>query len=349
MGKGDDSTRVRASQLIADCRNVWDLTIPWVRKYWSIDLLKRYHEAGYTYASLTIQDMPASFEGVQQDIRDFQKECEAHSDWLCFAPSSAEIDEAHEQGKLALGLNVQDTVLVHDDLGRLEVLRDLGVRHMLLAYQVRNRAADGCAEPADGGLSLFGRQLIRKMNEVGIVVDGSHVGRQSTLDAIECSETPVIFSHSGVKGVCNHIRNIDDEQIRACAEAGGVVGIVGIGAFLGDPSASARTVFRHIDHVVQLVGPGHVGIGTDFINDLEPVWKAIEESGGDAWHPEGPQRYEGVAFAPEQLVELVQIMVSAGYDDAAICGVLGNNFRRVYDAVHGASAVVKESTRGQRS
>lgn len=349
MGKGDDSIQVRAGQLIADCPNVWDLTIPWVRMYWSVELLRRYHEAGYTYASLTIQDMPASFVGVQQEVRDFQSECEPHSDWLCFARTGAEIDAARRDEKLALGINVQDTALVHDDLDRLEVLRDLGVRHMLLAYQVRNRAADGCAEPANAGLSLFGRELVRKMNDVGIVVDGSHVGKCSSLDAIEISQTPVIFSHSGIKAVCDHIRNIDDEQIRACADAGGVIGIVGIGAFLGDPKAKATTVFRHIDHVVQLVGPEHAGIGTDFIDDLAPVWKAIEETGGDAWHPNGPQRYEGVAFAPEQLNELVQIMISNGYDDDAIGGILGNNFRRVYDQVCGDSMVANESTGGQRS
>lgn len=349
MGKGDDPIQARAGQLIADCPNVWDLTIPWVRMYWSVDLLRRYHEAGYTYASLTIQDMPASFEGVQKETRDFQSECEPHSDWLCFARTGAEIDAARRDGKLALGINVQDTALVHDDLDRLEVLRDLGVRHMLLAYQVRNRAADGCAEPANAGLSLFGRELVRKMNDVGIVVDGSHVGKASSLDAIEISQTPVIFSHSGIKAVCEHIRNIDDEQIRACADAGGVIGIVGIGAFLGDPEATAATVFRHIDHVVQMVGPEHAGIGTDFIDDLAPVWKAIEETGGDAWHPNGPQRYEGVAFAPEQLNELAQIMISNGYDDDAIGGILGNNFRRVYDQVCGDSTAANESTGGQRS
>ncbi|MDJ0656738.1 MAG: membrane dipeptidase [Xanthomonadales bacterium] len=331
---GKHSIEDRASRLIADCPNVWDLTIPWVQMYWSIDLLKRYRRAGYTYASLTIQDMPATFEGVRRDIGEFRKLCIPHADWLCFAESAGDIDAARREGKLALGINVQDTELVHDDIGRLEILRDLGVRHMLLAYQVRNRAADGCAEPANGGLSLFGRQLVRRMNEAGIIVDGSHVGKRSSLDAIELSQTPVIFSHSGIKSVCDHIRNIDDEQIQACADAGGVIGIVGIGAFLGDPDASAATVFRHLDHVVQRVGPQHAGIGTDFIDDLAPVWKSIEESGGDAWHPHGPQRYEGVAFAPEQLKELVQIMISSGYDDAAIHGILGGNFRRVYDLVH---------------
>ena len=137
------------------CENVWDLTLPWVRMYWSIDVLRRYWQAGYTYISLTVQDMPPSFDGVLQDISDFRASCEPHHDWLCFASSDAEISAAREQDKLALGVNVQDTALVHPDLERLSVLRAKGVRHMLLAYQTRNLAADGCAEPADGGLSCL--------------------------------------------------------------------------------------------------------------------------------------------------------------------------------------------------
>ncbi len=348
MTAGTASSRELARQIIRDCPNVWDLTIPWVRMYWSFDLLKRYHGAGYSYASLTVQDMPASFEGVKADVAEFRARCEPHGDWLCFADDLAAVSEARAAGKLALGLNVQDTELVHDDLDRLEILKGLGVRHMLLAYQVRNRAADGCAEPDDAGLSLFGRRLVRRMNEVGMIVDASHVGRKSSLDAIRYSDAPVIFSHSGVKAVCSHIRNIDDDQIRACAESGGAIGVVGIGAFLGDPAASPETVFRHIDHIVQLVGPDHVGIGTDFIDDLAPVWEQIEEFGGDAWHPNGRQRYEGVAFAPEQLVDLVEIMISNGYRENAICGVLGNNFRRVYEQVHGDARFAVGPGRGTK-
>ena len=319
-----------AADVLAGCNSVWDLTLPWVRMYWSIDLLKRYWEAGYSYISLTVQDMPPTFDGVLRELEDFTLQCEPHSDWLCFAASDSDIAVAGKNNKLALGINIQDTALVHSDLERLSLLRDRGVRHMLLAYQVRNLAADGCAEPADGGLSLFGRRLVRKMNEVGMIVDVSHVGRQSSLDAIEYSEKPVIFSHSGVKAIHEHIRNIDDDQIRACADSGGVVGIVGIGAFLGDLHATAETVFRHVDHVVQLVGPDHVGIGTDFIDNIAPIWDSINVAGGDAWHPAGKQIYDGVAFGPEQLIELVQAMLANGYDEAAIRGVLGENFRRVY-------------------
>lgn len=329
----------RAREILKARGAVWDMTLPWVQMYWSIDLLRRYHEAGYTYVSLTIQDLPATFNGVLRDITAFRKLCEPHSDWLVFAGTGEEIDAGREAGKLVLGLNVQDTALVHEDFDRLSVLRSLGVRHMLLAYQLRNRAADGCAEPANAGLSLFGQELVRRMNKERIVVDCSHVGKQSTLDAMEVSSAPVIFSHSGIRALCEHIRNIDDEQIKACAATGGAIGIVGIGAFLGDPQAKAETVFRNIDYVAQLVGAEHAGIGTDYIDDLGPIWPGMIAGKKDMWRdPSGNQLYEGVAFSPEQLSELVELMIGAGYSDTDIQGILGDNFRRVYSVVEGTAA-----------
>ena len=312
----------------------WDLTVPWVRQYWSVELIKRYHAKGFSYVNLTIQDSPPTFEGVQEEVKAFQALCEPHTE-LCFAKTLADIQSANAEGKLAIGLNVQDTELVHEDLDRLEFLKNFGVMHMLLAYQVRNKAADGCAEPSDAGLSRFGRRLVEKMNEVGMVVDLSHTGRRSTLDAIEHSTSPVIFSHSGVRKVFRHMRNIDDEQIKGCADTGGVIGVVGIGAFLGTPDATSESVFQHIDHIVQLVGADHVGIGTDYIDDITPVWDTIREHGGDAWiDPEGTQPFIGGAWGPDKLVELVQIMLDHGYPETAIQGVLGSNFHRVYAQIH---------------
>ncbi|MEM1050496.1 MAG: membrane dipeptidase [Pseudomonadota bacterium] len=327
---------------------VWDLTVPWVEMYWSIDLLKRYRQAGYTFASLTIQDMPPSFDGVLRDIERFVRLCEPHSDWLAIARNGVDIEAGRAAGKLVIGFNVQDTELVHSDLRRLRVLKSMGVRHMLLAYQLRNNAADGCAEPADAGLSLFGRRLVREMNNLGMVVDCSHTGRQSTLDAMEVSAAPVIFSHSGVKAQCEHIRNIDDEQIKACAATHGCIGVVGIGAFLGDPTASAETVFRHVDHIVQLVGPEYAGIGTDYIDNLEPIWPSMIASKDSMWRdPTGTQLYEGVAFRPEQLSELAELMSKAGYSESAIYGVLGTNFERVYKAVEAHASALSHAADGQ--
>jgi membrane dipeptidase len=316
--------------------DVWDMTLPWLDDFQDVSILQRYKRAGYTFVSATTEDFPPTLEGVRDCIQRFRESAAAEASWLTIGASLDEIDRGRREGKLVIGLNVQDTVQLGTDLTRIEMLHAIGVRHMLLAYNVRNFVADGCAEPADAGLSLFGREVVREMNRVGMVVDCSHTGRRSSLEAIEISGRPAIFSHSGAHAVCAHIRNIHDDQIRACAARGGVIGVVGIGAFIGDSQARSETVFAHIDHIVTLVGPQHVGLGTDYVKNMQGVWDAIRASKDSMWpDPSGTQLYEGGCFQPEQLAELVGIMLAHGYSRHAIKGILGANFRRVYATAEG--------------
>lgn len=330
----DRSDRDPKIAALLETSDVWEMTLPWLEEQQELEILARYKRAGFTFVSTTTEDFPPTFDGVRECIDRFKKVVEAESSWLTFGKSIREIEEGREQGKLVVGFNVQDTAQLGTDLSRVEALDEIGVRHMVLAYNTRNLVADGCAEPANAGLSIFGRQVVREMNRVGIIVDCSHTGRRSSLEAIELSQRPTIFSHSGAHSVCAHIRNIHDDQIRACATSGGVVGVVGIGAFIGDAEARAESVFRHIDYMVNLVGPEHVGLGTDYVKDMPSIWAAIRASKDQSWpDPTGTQLYEGGCFQPEQLVELVQIMVTHGYPRDAIEGILGQNFRRVYASV----------------
>lgn len=333
-----------AARLLATS-DIWDMTLPWLPIYWDMDVLARYRRAGFTFVSLTLQDWPPTFDGTRQCIERFKKTAAAHADWLTFGASLAEIDKGRHEGKLVVGCNSQETRPVGEDLSRIEALRALGVTHMLLAYNVRNLVADGCAERADAGLSNFGRQVVREMNRVGMIVDCSHTGRRSSLEAIELSERPVIFSHSGAHAVCPHIRNIRDEQIRACAMRGGVIGVVGVGAFLGDLAARTESLFRHIDHISTLAGPEHVGLGTDYVRilparDFPSEW-AIDDplvrswpDAANAWpDPTGTQLLveESRCFGPEQLTQLIETMLAHGYPDEAVQGILGGNFKRAFD------------------
>jgi membrane dipeptidase len=324
---------------ILNSSDVWDMTLPWLLDQQDMSTLARFKRAGYTYVSATTEDFPPTLEGVQQCIERFREAARAEADWLTIGSSLSEIDRGRREGKLVVGLNIQDTVQLGTDLSRVEALHAIGVRHMLLAYNVRNFVADGCAEPADAGLSIFGRQVVREMNRVGMVVDCSHTGRRSSLEAIEISERPTIFSHSGAHSVCAHIRNIRDEQIRACAARDGVIGVVGIGAFIGDAEARTESLFRHIDYIATLVGPRHVGIGTDYVKDMQGVWDAIRASKDTMWpDPSGTQLYEGGCFQPEQLAELVEMMLAHGYSVDVVKGILGANFKRVYAMAEGSTA-----------
>jgi len=324
--------------------DVWDMTLPWLPMFWDIEILARCRSAGFTFLSLTLQDWPPTFDGMHRCVQQFKQTVAAETDWLMFGSSLADIDRGRKEGKIVLGLNSQETRLIEEDLSRVAALYDLGVRHMLLAYNVRNLVADGCAEASDAGLSNFGRQVVKEMNRVGIIVDGSHTGRRSSLEAIEISERPTIFSHSGVYAVCPHIRNVHDDQIRACAASGGVIGVVGVGAFVGDVAARTESVFRHIDYIAALVGPEYVGLGTDYVSmfptkESAGNWAKPEGRGkpwpdpANAWpNPTGTQMRgkDSHCFKPEQLVELVEMMLARGYGEYAVKGILGTNFRRVY-------------------
>lgn len=332
-----------ARTFLSKCE-AWDITLPWIPMYWDIDVLARYRNAGFTFVSATLQDWPPTFEGTRAYVERFRRLIEPHSEWLMLGHSLSEIDDGRRAGKLVLGFNSQETRLLDADISRIGSLYELGFRHMLLAYNVRNLVADGCAEVADAGLSNFGRAVVREMNRVGMIVDCSHTGRRSSLEAIELSERPVIFSHSNAYAVCPHIRNITDDQIKLCAARNGVIGVVGVGAFLGDVSARTETMFRHIDYIATLVGPEHVGLGTDYVSifpakEHAARWAEIPESEKSwpeaefAWpDPTGTQiRLEDShCFRPEQLLELVDLMMTRGYTENAIRGIVGLNFRRVY-------------------
>lgn len=312
---------------------ILDATIPWLENYWDEALLQRFWQSGINCVSLTVQDFPTSYQGSLRTIARFRQQfAEAFEDWLCWAPDVASIRAAQAAGRLAVQLNIQDTLPIETDLGRVDEFYAAGVRHMLLAYQGRSLVADGCAEPANAGLSLFGRRLIGEMNRLGMLVDLSHTGRRSALEASALSTLPVIYSHSGVRPLSEHIRNVDDEQIQACVDTDGVIGIVGIGAYLGDVAARSETLFRHIDYVVQGFGPRHVGIGSDYLADMTPVWNYMPGPCDYMPDPSGTQLYSGEAWAPEGYPELVQLMLDKGYTREAISGILGGNFLRVLEA-----------------
>ena len=134
---------------------------------------------------------------------------------------------------------------------------------MLFAYNLNNEAGGGCHD-TDVGLTSFGRAVIRAMNNIGILIDCSHTGYRTTMEAMEASSHPVVFSHSNARTLCDHERNIKDDQALACAAGGGVVGVNGIGIFLGEDDIRTPALIQHIQYYVDLLGIEHVGIGLDY-------------------------------------------------------------------------------------
>ena len=316
-----------ARSLVRDAL-VWDNTLPWGPSYADADTLPRFHAAGIDLISLSVMGPEAMLDGTVRQIARVRAAIRAQPDRLVLCGTADDILAAKAAGKLGVVFNLQETAMLENRIEMVQAYYDLGVRHMLLAYNARNAVGDGCAERSDGGLSRWGLEVVAEMNRVGMLVDGTHTGRRTTLDAMEASTAPFIFSHCNADAVHPHYRNIGDDQIRACAATGGVIGLNGLGEFLGDDAASSAAIFRHLDHMVQLVGAAHVGLGLDYVRDTGRFWGWVRDN-AHMWPP-GPGNRTGSAFAqPEQVEELAGMMLGAGYQEADVRGILGGNWLRV--------------------
>ena len=250
----------------------------------------------------------------------------------------ADVARAKAEGKLGVNFNFQGSTPLEGDINLVEVLYELGVGHMLLAYNDKNLASGGSHDHDNPGLSNFGRALVAEMNRVGMVCDGTHMSERSTLEMCEHSTAPVIFSHSSARALRDHERNISDGQIRAAAATGGVIGINGVSLFLSEAlyDPSAEQMFRHVDYVAELVGDRHVGLGLDHVPlmdeplPVENVVPQYTELYGEEQYP--PMNRLAIA-GPSVIAPLTELMVSHGYSDDQVRGILGGNFLRVFGQV----------------
>lgn len=264
----------------------------------------------------------------------------------------ADIRKAKAQGKLGVVLAFQSTNALGNDWAMVELYQRLGVRAMLLAYNQGEAGGDGCLEPRNGGLTRFGRQVIVEMNRVGMLVDLSHCGVRTALEAAEASSEPVAITHTGAKAVYDHPRTVPDELLVAVAARGGVIGINSHPAFIdGTSSPPLTSVVDHLDHVVELVGVQHVGLGLDFSQhpdangmSLARYAKLLEEG---LWTPQtlvSPPWYYPIP-SPAEIPLLTVELLGRGYSESDIDAILGGNFMRLLEAVwkpgHATPAIAK--------
>ncbi|MFP6688786.1 MAG: membrane dipeptidase, partial [Alphaproteobacteria bacterium] len=205
----------------------------------------RYRAAGVDMVSINVGfgDMP--WQRHIEMLAHFRQWLAARPEEFVLARSVADIERAKEQGKLAVAFDIEGAGAIQDQLSLIQLYYDLGVRWMLIAYNQNNPAGGGCHDE-DPGLSPFGRRMVEEMARAGMVVCCSHTGYRTTLDAIAHSPVPVILSHSNPRANWDHPRNVPDEILDACAKGGGVVGINGIGIFLGENDCSTEAILRAI-------------------------------------------------------------------------------------------------------
>ena len=322
----DCNVTEEAAALHADAL-VWDMTFPY-RDFGVVDLkwsaLERMHASGFNMVSLTLA---IDYNGLIDTVQTIAREhawFRANADKYVVVESADDILRAKNEGKLAVGFHFQGTNPVAQDLNMIEVYYKLGIRHMLMCYNVKNAVGDGCMELTDGGLSRYGRSLIAEMHRVGMFVDVSHTGHRTAMDVFEAAEGPVIISHSNALAVrdAGDFRNVPDEQIKACAASGGVIGVIGFGPNVCEKGElSTKALLHHIDHIAELVGPQHVGLALDYVYDNE-------YKNPNPWNPIYATR-PIEQIEPEDLPRLTQDMMEAGYQEADIRGILGENWLRL--------------------
>jgi membrane dipeptidase len=252
------------------------------------------------------------------------------------ATTAADFRQAKRDGVLAIGLHFQGGNPIEADLDLIDAFHVLGVRVFQLTYNARNYIGDGCLEVDNAGLSQFGRKVIRRLDERRLVIDISHVGVRTSLEAIDLASRPVVATHANTRAVCESPRNLTDEQIRAVAASGGVIGLCGFPAFVSHGSPpTLEELIDHADYISELVGPQHVGLGLDF---------AIEDEGDYEYYGYDPRYYPrppwtwptGLDGFFTDAPNITAALRRRGYGDAEVRGILGENFLRVFEHVWGA-------------
>jgi membrane dipeptidase len=271
----------------------------------------------------------------------FQK-LRLNQDKLLLITSVEDIFRAKREHKLGLLYHFQGTSSFEKDLNSIEIFYRLGLRMAQLCYNVRGFVGDGCSERTDCGLSDFGVKVIGELNRLGIVVDCSHTGYRTTMEACEISKKPVIASHSNVKAICDSFRNMTDDQIKAIAKKGGVIGLNGTPYFVvKNKRPSLEDLLDHADYIAKLVGVEHVSVGIDYYEGMAGVaddekakalYAQFVESG--IWNPRDyapPPWYlpEGIEM-PDKLPNLTAGLLKRGYSEGDIKKILGMNLIRVF-------------------
>lgn len=266
-------------------------------QFWAAFVHPRYYHGLALHNTLEMIDL------FWQLMEDYQED-------LCFAGSGQEISQIQQSGRLACLLAVEGGEALEGKLANLRNLHRLGVRLLTLTWNFRNDLASGQLEgPGGGGLSCFGREVVEEMNRLRMLIDVSHLNEPGFWDVIETSTRPIIASHSNAQALCHHPRNLTDEQIRAIADGGGVVGVNFYTRFLSsERQPTAADVVRHIDYLVNVGGIDSVGLGSDF--------DGISDT------PEGLENCS-------QTLSIAALLAKRDYPEDAIEKIMGGNLLRL--------------------
>jgi membrane dipeptidase len=298
---------------------------------YSIHVLKRHLAAGFNFVSINVGMDLNPVAQILPVLASFRSQVE-HSQEFLLVRSIDDVWVAARTGKLAIAFDLEGAKPILSNLGMVQIYYDLGIRQMHFAYNRANEAAGGCYDPG-APLTPLGARLVAECQDVGIMVDCSHVNERSAMAIMEIATKPIVFSHSNVRALNPNLRNITDVMIDGCAQVGGVIGINGMSNFHRDCRASVEGIVEQIDYVAQRVGAQHVGIGLDYVYnqeqddlpaDADPAYWFPPEQGYDE------NFYKSSVFVPpESLSDLAERLSNLGYSGSDIAGIWGGNFLRI--------------------
>ena len=297
-------------------------------------LLRPWRDAGVDYLSVNVYYDPQPWTDAVESMTAFRERLPGEVPYCELVTSVGDISKAKAAGKMAVAFDIEGMNALNGQIDLVQHYYELGVRQMVIAYNRNNLAGSGCHDE-DTGLTDFGHEVIHEMNRVGMVIDCSHAGFRTTMEAMDSSTHPVVFSHSNPRALADHERNITDEQIRSCAKAGGVIGISGVNLFLGENEATPAAIARHAAYVAELTDPKHVGISLDFdpqelMSYSSNASNTIMEERDAYYWPEG-SGYDRPAqtLNISRLQDVAHALVQVGFEADEVTGILGRNFTRV--------------------
>ncbi len=309
---------------------VWDAhtCVPLFAEY-DLASLQRHIDCGAYYISINIGMDFNPLADIIQIIAGFRKRIN-ELDFLIQVNSYADVERAQREGKLAVSFDLEGAVPLHESPAMVDLLAQLGVRQIHLAYNRSNSLAGGCHDQ-DDGLTAKGRAIVDAINNNKIFMDVSHTGYRTSMDIFEYSDKPVIISHGNPRALKDHGRNYRDDQLKACAATGGVVCINGVSRFLNSPEASAESMVEAIDYLVQLLGPEHVGLGLDYVYDSH-LDKGPDNLDLTHWWPpeagynKASEGFLNILYAPpERFLEMTSLLEQRGYKQQHIEAIYGAN------------------------
>jgi membrane dipeptidase len=280
---------------------------------------------------------PAAVEETLEFMAGWQGFAGRNAHLFTLVNTAADLDQAKKDRKVAVIMGVQNAEHFRSpaDVKRFYLL---GQRCAQLTYNSQNLIGSGSTERVDGGVTDFGAAIIKAMNDIGMLIDVSHCGDRTTLDAVELSSAPIAITHSNCRALNDHPRLKTDEAIRKVAAKGGVMGVTGVRMFVRNQEpTTVDHMVDHIDHVVKLVGIEHVGVGTDAdLNGYEDMpadqLKMLRESYKASYAFRDKIDTDGIDH-PQKIFDLTEALIRRGYSDENIAAVLGGNFRRLLGAV----------------